>query len=88
MSEELFPIEAVTLDSPRLAWIKRHGLQVWRTPLEGLCECPETGHEIKEWTCCTLQEMERLSFRACGLGDTAEEACIDWANKHHEPLWN
>ena len=46
MNNELFPAEAVTMDSPRLAWMKRHGLQVFHTPIDGLCECPETGEEI------------------------------------------
>lgn len=88
MNNELFPTEAVTMDSPRLAWMKRLGLQVWRTPIDGLCECPETGEEIKAWSCCTIQELDRLSIRAVGTGDTEEEACVEWARKHHEPLWN
>ncbi len=88
MNNELFPAEAVTMDSPRLAWMKRHGLQVFHTPIDGLCECPETGEEIKAWSCCTLQELDRLSIRAVGTGDTEEAACVEWARKHHEPLWN
>ena len=76
------------MDSPRLAWMKRHGIQVWHTPIDGLCECPETGEEIKAWSCCTLQELDRLSIRAVGTGDTEEAACVEWARKHHEPLWN
>lgn len=27
-NDELFPAEAVTMDSPRLAWMKRHGISV------------------------------------------------------------
>lgn len=88
MTTELFSISEVTMDSPRLAWMKRHDLQCWHTPLNGRCECPETGEEIKEWTCCTLAELDRMDTRAVGTGDTAEEACIEWARTHHEPLWN
>lgn len=88
MSNQLFSERDIVSDSPRIAWVKRLGLQVWRTPIDGLCECPETGEEIKAWSCCTIQELDRLSIRAVGTGDTEEEACVEWARKHHEPLWN
>lgn len=29
--EELFPIEAVTADSPRLAWMKKHGIVTYHS---------------------------------------------------------
>lgn len=64
MSNQLFPEREIASDSPRIAWVKRLGLQVWRTPIDGLCECPETGEEIKAWSCCTIQELDRLSIRA------------------------
>lgn len=30
MSEELFPLDSICMDSPRLAWMKKHGAKVRR----------------------------------------------------------
>lgn len=34
MSDELFPAEQVTMDSPRLAWMKRHGIITYYSAMD------------------------------------------------------
>ncbi len=87
MSEELFPAEAVTMDSPRLAWMKRHGLCTYHVP-ELTGECPETGADLKPWTCVSKTQPEHVLFGRYGQGDTEDEACADYAVKFKVSLWN
>lgn len=91
---ELFPAEAVAMDSPRLRWLKRHGITTkqhdWTgTDLEGSCEP-------------TWQAFSRKAFRVQGLSckypvrwttrgplcDTEDEAIAAIAIAIGIKLWN
>jgi hypothetical protein len=40
MSDELFPVESITADSPRLAWKKRHRIATYHSlPNDPSCSC-------------------------------------------------
>lgn len=95
---ELFPAESVTMDSPRLAWMKRHGIITYR-------HCP--GHGIETTWLAGFQEwwpnLSGIHFCAeetahnggsrIGEGNTEREAlaslmtCWD-ARKAEMKLWN
>lgn len=75
---ELFPVESVTMDSPRLAWMKRHGLVI------SLCLMVDRN----PWTCRKEQKQEGVAFQVIGIGETEEEACMDYAMKEDIPSWN
>jgi hypothetical protein len=89
MNGELFKVETVL--SPRLAWLKRHGLETEHIP-EGGRECPETGDEIPNWVCRVILPAERMGCHyrpnEIGGGDTEEEACADFAVNAGIRLWN
>ena len=42
MSDELFPVETVQMDSPKLAWLKKHGVLSWYDTgkRDGFQACP------------------------------------------------
>ena len=83
MSKELF--ETPQQDSPRLAWIKRHGLKVTinkNIPNGG--EEDEFGNEAFPCECRSSVHK----FAHVGLGDTEDEAIRDWAIRNGRPLWN
>ncbi len=88
--DELFPAEAVTMLSPRLAWMKRHGLETEHLP-NGGTECPETGSEIPHWICRVVKLNPNFSHykqREIGMGDTEDDACADYAKNAGVRLWN
>lgn len=88
---ELFPIESVTCDSPRLAWMKRHNLETERIPEGGPgCESPETGDDIPAWVCRVKKQNPNFSTycdREIGGGDTEDEAIQQWALNAGIRLW-
>ena len=61
---ELFPIEESL--SPKLAWLRAHGLEVWKTESED-----------EPWTCAKfsngLPDMDGAVF-----ADTEEEVILSW----------
>ncbi len=83
---ELFPASEVASDSPRLAWLKRHGLELFDgdPDLVGT-ESPETGEEYQAWYCLPIGSYE---LRKYSCGDTADEACANYAKAHGLKLWN
>lgn len=89
MSDELFPVETVLKDSPRLSWLKRHGLETEHLE-NGGSECPETGDIIPHWVCRVVKSNPNFSVYApkqIGSGDTEDEACADLAQKRGIRLW-
>lgn len=88
MNDELFPAEAVTMDSPRLAWMKRH--LVYTKFSQGCGEAP--------WSAWWGQRdpVEFLEYHdsdhdheaIMGYGATEEAALVDLAIKWQFPLWN
>lgn len=84
---ELFPVESVTMDSPRLAWMKRHGLCAYHSPALDGAECEFTDVPIRPWTCCSASQPIDILFGRFGVGNTEEEACLDYAMKEDIPNW-
>lgn len=87
----LFPELAETL-SPLAAWLQLYGLETAHSPEvpPGVTD-PETGREVKPWVCVPrflIAGGESPSFRHCGLGDTREEACADFAAKFNLKHWS
>lgn len=84
MNDELFPAEAVTMDSPRLAWMKRHEIYTQYTVNCG----PEP------WAAWWGQRnpvefIERHEDpEVMGYGATEEAALVDLAIKWDFKLWN
>jgi hypothetical protein len=89
---ELFPIESVTQDSPRLAWLKRHNLETECIPEGGPgVESPETGEDIPAWICRVRKQHPNFSTycdREIGGGNTEDDAIADFARNAGIPLWN
>ena len=85
MSDELFPAEAVTMDSPRLAWMKRHEIRTWFSESVE----PEDGPWIA-WLRSNAGDEDGIprDLDACGYGDTEEGALGDLARRHNFHLWN
>jgi hypothetical protein len=80
----LFPV--VETLSPKLAWLKRHGLVCYYSDFNG--ESPETGEDIRPWTCARADAPQEVLFGKAGIGDTEDEACANYAAKHGLRLWN
>jgi hypothetical protein len=80
----LFPV--VESLSPRLAWMKQHGLICYFSDFTG--ESPETGNDIRPWTCSRADAPQEVLFGKAGIGDTEEDACADYARKHSLSGWN
>lgn len=85
MSDELFPAEFVTMDSPRLAWMKKHGVRVKRSTHLKAGDAPWCA-----WF--SIDEDPGTGFPAnpdlLGYGETEEEAVGALAEESHTPLWN
>ncbi len=87
MSAELFPPAAVTQDSPRLAWLKRHNLALGELP-DGTKICVgrhaigyADTHKDAELECAEAMNVAHWSieeFRKAGVmvpGNVEEEQC-------------
>jgi hypothetical protein len=87
---ELFPVEAVQMDSPRLAWMKKHGVITYRSPVEPVCWFAG----FQEW----WPKLEGVGFFAketahngdirVGEGATEDEALCQLAKWEGIKLWN
>jgi hypothetical protein len=83
MSDELFSTEAVAMLSPRLAWIKKHGVRLHHSP-----------SEYPDSTWCAWfpdnEEIEGIPEREdlCGYGMTEDEAICALATIYDMRLWN
>ena len=96
MSTELFPIESVTLESPRLRWMKKHGIITMSFPTEacfgefdkciaGKAEGVTGKDNIAQWFC---DETGRNGDTQIGMGATEDEAITELAQKWELKLWN
>lgn len=89
MSDELFPVEAVAMDSPRLAWMKKYGVTTvchdWTgTDLQGSCEPPwQAFAKGAHWTDKTGAKRHDGS-----LYDTEDAAIAGLAIWCDIKLWN
>lgn len=89
---ELFPVESVLQDSPKLAWMKANHVLTHNAPHMEQSWCaivarPEhRGMDIGEIMAkaCQLYDLtDRI-----GYGETEDEAIADLAIKHGMRLWN
>ena len=86
---ELFPIAAVTQDSPRLKWFKAHEVKIHHNPdIEPGEECPETGDTRYAWMAWTGDEMGAMHADEIGFGDTEDEAIVALAKAKGWRLWS
>lgn len=93
MNNELFPVETVAMDSPRLAWMKRHRVLTFHSMagypdalwLAGIDDSPGGYTNAADFFCC---ECGTYGSSRCGEGDTEDEAIADLAQKHGLHLWN
>lgn len=83
MSGELFPIESVAMDSPRLAWLKANNVETQYVP---------NGDEWDDkpfWVCRVKREDKRLFWwYEIAQGETEEEACALYAKNNNIKTWN
>ncbi len=86
MSDELFPAEAVTMLSPRLAWMKRH--EIYTTKGENCGEHPWSAWWGQRNPVHFLELHEADMDDIMGFGATEEDALVDVAIKWNFPLWN
>lgn len=78
---ELFPIEQVTVRSPRLIWCERHSIDVHDY---GEAFEDEAG-EHQRWVCGGFNRDGNWRTEE---GDTEDEAIAAWAKARGIPLWN
>jgi len=80
--KELFDI--TEQDSPRLAWIKKHAVQITvnKNIRPGNDDEDEFGNEIRPVECRTVTRRSKIGF-----GDTEDEAIHDWALKNKVRMW-
>lgn len=88
---ELFPVSEVAQDSPRLAWLKQHGLETafdagWTVDMQ---ESPETGETVHPWACYRLNcEQSSAEFlRESGFGASEAEAILDYCANNKIRHW-
>lgn len=86
MSDELFPVESITADSPRLAWMKRHDIHTYESP----CDCG--GEPWSAWTGELQDAMahggDNPQAGGYATGATEEDAICALANARGFRLWN
>lgn len=77
---ELFPAEQVSVDSPRLRWLKKHDVATIDFKEGG----EDERGEYKRWAAGTTNH-DNTRWQQ---GDTEDEAIANWAKAHNVPLWN
>lgn len=93
MSEELFPVETVSMDSPRLAWIKKHGVVTYHSFPNEPDHCWFAG--FQEWWPKLTDRVDFFCHETGWNGDsrlaegeTEDEALATLARYYELPLWN
>jgi hypothetical protein len=87
MSDELFPLTAVSLKSPRLQWMERHGIVTWHSP------CVDDGEGPWNAAQGTIDQVSKEGFRMlmdgrCATGETEDEALTRLCRNLGIKLWN
>lgn len=77
---ELFAPDSVSMNSPRLVWLKQHDIHTYKSP------CVEEDDE--PWSCWagSFESVSKLSDYE--TGQTEDEAITKWAVRHGVRLWN
>lgn len=91
-TDELFCSDVGKADSPRLAWMKKHGVITYRTPfdpfdyLAGVSENAEmTLNQRRDWF---ADETAQMGDTRIGIGMSEDEALAELAKRRGIPLWN
>jgi hypothetical protein len=78
---ELFDLKVMKMDSPRLAWLKKHKISTHRSPYVELDEEP--------WSCWSGPFEEAVMHKGdYTSGMTEDQAITRWALKYNVRLWN
>jgi hypothetical protein len=98
MSHELFPVDAVKMDSPRLAWLKKHGVVTylampddphWRLWYAGFSAwSTEYSPHLKSAADLFFYETADRGDKRIGTGETEDDAIAELAKKYRLKLWN
>lgn len=67
--------------SPRLAWIKKHGVTIH-------CSKLLTDDDLEKYAAYIGDETEAIRSGRVGFGQTEDEALVDLAKLLGVPLWN
>jgi hypothetical protein len=93
-TDELFPVESVKMDSPRLAWMKKYRIRTFLSmakDADARCWFAGYAKEIDpdisdaDWFC---EEMGRHGDLRVGEGTTEDAAIVALARLWKIPLWN
>lgn len=75
--------------SPRLAWIRRHGVVTYFSPIEpAVWYAGFAGGSIRDAAAWFIAEQERNGDLLIGFGTTEDEAITQAAIKNGIRLWN
>lgn len=92
---ELFDMEAVKMDSPRLAWLKKHGVITWSHPGDEYGTPPCWFAGFQEWwpgktgADFFCEETSCHGDSRCPCDEaTEDEALAKLARWYNLPLWN
>lgn len=84
---EFFPLESISVDSPRLAWIKRHGIVTLYSNPPGCEACWYAGfqdwHPGKRGGAFFANETARMGCERVGIGDNEDEALFNLLESHY-----
>lgn len=85
---ELFPAEAVAMDSPRLAWMKRHDVRIHHSPTL----CPDSPFCVWLPSNDAYPDLGAKGVpnnpSECGYGITEGDALEELAKLNGLKLWN
>lgn len=80
---ELFPLDAVFMESPRLRWLKKHGVTIEHCPGFDGEESPETGETCYPYYVWLNAEPEKKYGHY-----SADDALVELAKAKGLKLWN
>ena len=92
MSDELFPAETVTMDSPRRAWALKHRFRLHHSQfvpdIPWTAWLPDNDATIPDKNGDLAEAGLPMDPDLCGYGATEEDALIECAKVNGLKLWN
>lgn len=86
MNDALFPLP--DSPSPKLQWIRKHGLVTEYYPETVGLDEDEFGNDVFPWVCRVIKTDSIYSPREIGGGQTEEEAIIDFCTNSGTPHYS
>ena len=83
---ELFPVESVKGDSPRLAWLKSHHVKTKNFPEQKIGDENEFGDELFPWYAFSAFAEDDVNDFIGGA--TEDDAIAEYARRKGLRLWN